>query len=367
MTTEPGAAAERDATANPHAAPAERAGAAAAQGKARGGAAGRGREESMVPRAEFRSYYDRPIVKPPPWKWMVPAYLFTGGLAAGSSLLAAGADLTGLPALRRAARLSTLASLGASGALLVADLGRPERFHHMLRVAKPTSPMSVGTWVLTAFAPGAGLAAAAELLPPRSRLARLVRRLARPAGLSAAALAPALGSYTAVLLSQTATPAWNAARAELPFVFTGSAAAGSGGLAMLLTPPTQAAPARRLAAFGAAAELLATKRLHRRLGPAAEPYATGPANTLRRWSEGLTLAGLAGTLLAARRSRTAAATSGLALLTASALQRFAVFHAGIASTQDPRYVVTPQRTGLERSQRPAVSRGGPTQAVLESE
>jgi len=46
--------------------------------------------------------------------------------------------------------------------LLIADLGRPERFHHMLRVAKPSSPMSVGTWILTAYGPGSGLAAAAD-------------------------------------------------------------------------------------------------------------------------------------------------------------------------------------------------------------
>ncbi len=115
-----------------------------------------------VPPAEFRSYYGRPILKAPVWTHDVPAYLFTGGLAAGSSLLAAGADLTGRPGLRRTGRLTSLAALGASAYFLINDLGRPERFHHMLRVAKPTSPMSVGTWILTAFAPAAGAAAAAE-------------------------------------------------------------------------------------------------------------------------------------------------------------------------------------------------------------
>jgi hypothetical protein len=44
----------------------------------------------MVPRAEFRSYYGRPVLKAPVWEWKVPAYLFTGGLAAGSAVLAAG-------------------------------------------------------------------------------------------------------------------------------------------------------------------------------------------------------------------------------------------------------------------------------------
>ncbi|GAA1034344.1 hypothetical protein GCM10009557_38760 [Virgisporangium ochraceum] len=111
------------------------------------------------------SYYGRPIVKVPVWKHDIPAYLFTGGLAAGSSLLAAGADRTDRPTLRRAGRLTSLAALGASTYFLINDLGRPERFHHMLRVAKPTSPMSMGTWILSAFGALAGTAAAAELAP----------------------------------------------------------------------------------------------------------------------------------------------------------------------------------------------------------
>lgn len=143
----------------------------------RGGGGDGSREEPMVPRAEFRSYYGRPVLKPPVWEWKVPAYLFTGGLAAGTSLLAAGADLTGRPALRRAGRTGSLAALVASVYLLVADLGRPARFHHMLRVAKPTSPMSVGTWILSAFGPGMGVAAAAEVLPAglRRRLPEIGR------------------------------------------------------------------------------------------------------------------------------------------------------------------------------------------------
>jgi len=74
------------------------------------------------------SYYGRPVIKAPVWKHDVTAYLFTGGLAAGSSLLAAGADLTGRPELRRGCRLTSLAALSASAAFLVHDLGRPSRF-----------------------------------------------------------------------------------------------------------------------------------------------------------------------------------------------------------------------------------------------
>jgi len=60
-----------------------------------------GGEQTMVPDAEFQSYYGRPVLKPPVWKHEIPAYLFTGGLAAGTAVVAAGADLTGRPALRR--------------------------------------------------------------------------------------------------------------------------------------------------------------------------------------------------------------------------------------------------------------------------
>ena len=217
----------------------------------------------------------------------------------------------------------------------------------MLRVAKPTSPMSVGTWIIAAYSPGIGLAAVGELLPARWPVTRLVRRLSRPASLTSAALAPALAGYTAVLLSQTAVPAWNTAHPYLPFVFTGSAAASSGGLAMVLVPTAEAGPARAFAGVGAAAELVASRLMEHRIGMVAEAYTTGKAHQLRKWSEYLTAGGLVGTLLA-RRSRLAAVGAGLALMGGSVLQRFGVFAAGVASTRDPRYVVTPQRERLAR-------------------
>jgi hypothetical protein len=301
-------------------------------------------------RETTRSYYGRPVLKAPVWEWKIPAYLFTGGLSAGSALLGAGADLTGRPALRRAGRIGALASLGVSTYFLVADLGRPERFHHMLRVAKPTSPMSVGSWILTAYAPGTGVAAVSELLPAClwSRLPSWVRWGVRAAGLSSATVAPAVASYSAVLLSQTAVPAWHEAHPQLPFMFTGSAAASGGGLCMVFTPVCEAGPARVLGATGAVVELVSSRVLERRLGLVREAYRTSRARRLRRWSEAATAAGLAGATLA-RRSRVAAIASGLAMVAGSVLQRFGVFEAGVASTKDPKYVVEPQRRRLEES------------------
>ena len=114
------------------------------------------REAPAVPDAEFSSYYGRAIIKPVPWKHEIPAYLFVGGVAAGSGIIATGAATTGLDLLRRNSRLTAMAGVALSGSLLVADLGRPERFLNMMRTVKLTSPMSVGTWILTAYAGFAG-------------------------------------------------------------------------------------------------------------------------------------------------------------------------------------------------------------------
>ena len=311
-------------------------------------------EASMVPEAQFTSYYGRQIVKPSPWEADIPAYLFAGGLAAGSSLLAAGADLTGRPGLRRVGRLGAISALSFSMVALVHDLGRPERFVNMLRVVKVTSPMSVGTWILSTYGPFAGAAAAAELvglLPPHRRtgLLGLVARLGRPAGVIAAVTAPPVAAYTAVLLADTSTPSWHAAYHELPFVFVGSAAAASGGLGMLAAPTRDIGPARNLAIGGAVLETVMERRMERSMGVTAEPLHSGKAGTLMRAAKSLTIAGAAGSLLAGR-SRLVAAVSGAALLAGSACTRFGVFEAGQASARDPKYTVVPQRERLEKGE-----------------
>ena len=304
----------------------------------------RGGEQLMVPRAEFSSYYGRPIVKRPVWRRRdVGGYLFTGGLAAGSALIAAGADLTGRPALRRFGRLTGLAATAVSGAALVHDLGVPSRFHHMLRVVKPTSPMSMGSWLLTAFAAPLGVAALSEVpaVAP-SPVRGVVDRLAQPSGLAAAAAGAGVATYTAVLLSDTAVPSWHAAYPELPFVFAGSALSASAGAALMGVPVTETGPVRRLAVLGSAFELAASRRLEHRLGLEGEPYREGQPAVLLKAAKALTAAGAVGAALGGR-SRAIAAASGAALVSASLLTRLAIFDAGVASTEDPKYVVEPQR------------------------
>jgi formate-dependent nitrite reductase membrane component NrfD len=309
------------------------------------------REVAMVPPAEFTSYYGRPVLKPPAWGDNVAYYFFLGGLAAGSSLLGAGADLTGRPSLRRAGRVGALGSLALGTVFLIRDLGRPDRFINMLRVAKLTSPMSVGSWILTAFGPGVGVAAASELMPQwlhRTRLGRVVAGLARPAGLASAAVAPAVASYTAALVSQTAVPAWNAAHPELPFIFTGSSAASAGGLGMLAADTAEAGPARRLALYGALVELGASQQIESRLGLVGEAFTTGEARVYLDRARWLTMAGVLGSNLFGHRSRLAAAASGTALLAGGFYERLGLFRAGQASATDPKYTVIPQRARLEQ-------------------
>jgi formate-dependent nitrite reductase membrane component NrfD len=329
----------------------------------RGGGDDGSREQPMVPRASFSSYYGRPVLKPPAWKDDIAYYFFLGGLAACSSGLAAGADLTGRPALRRGTRVGALGALLGGAYFLVHDLGRPERFHHMLRVAKPTSPMSMGTWIITAYGPPMALAAVSELLPGplrRTGVGRLVGALARPAGLAAAAIAPAVASYTAVLCSQTAVPAWHEAHEELPFIFTASAAASAGGLGMIVAPVFEAAPARRLATYGAIVELAASRRLETRMGLLAEPYLTGDAHRYLQRASTLTAVGTLGGLLLGRRSRVAAIASGAALLAGGFYERLGILHAGVASTKDPKYVVQPQRERIEQRRRTEASASTPS-------
>ena len=303
----------------------------------------------MVPDAEFTSYYGRPVIKEPVWGAPdVAGYLFFGGLAGASSVLAAGAHLSGYRELARVAKLGALGAISLSAAALVHDLGRPARFAHMLRVFKPSSPMSVGSWLLAGYGPVAGAAAVSEvtgILPGAGTAATL----------GAGLLGPAIATYTAALICDTAVPAWHAGYREMPYVFAGSAASAAGGLGLLATAPRDAEPARNLAVFGAAVELAAKRQLIRRLAASpgqslAEPYQTGTTGAVLRLAELLTAGGLAGALLG-RRSRVISAVSGASLLAASALTRFGIFEAGMASARDPKYTIVPQRQTERQTER----------------
>jgi formate-dependent nitrite reductase membrane component NrfD len=309
----------------------------------------------MVPSAEFRSYYGRPVIKEPVWRTPdVPGYLFLGGLAGASSALAGASDRFGHAELARAAKVSAAGAISLSGAALVHDLGRPARFLNMLRVFKPTSPMSVGSWLLAAYGPAAGTAAA-------SAVTGRLPGVGRAATGAAAVLGPAVAAYTGALLSDTAVPAWHEAHREMPYVFVGSAASAAGGLGLVLVGGAQGQPARTLAVVGAAEELVAKRLLLRRVGPAGRPYRSGRAGRLMTVAEVLTAGGLT-TAAIGGRNRVAAAIAGGALVVASALTRFGIFEAGLASARGPEFTIGPQRERLRhRIEDGGIEQGG-TQA-----
>ncbi|XVX20164.1 NrfD/PsrC family molybdoenzyme membrane anchor subunit [Actinomycetota bacterium] len=307
---------------------------------------------ATVPPVEFTSYYGRNVVHPAPWGHEIPAYIFLGGLAGGSGVVAAGAHLAGLRLLRRNARATALGAIGLGSVALVKDLGRPERSLNMMRTVKLTSPMSVGSWILAGFGSFTGAAAIAEvvapMLPEGSRAAKALVVADPLASAGSAFFAPPLAAYTAVLLSDTATPLWHESYRELPFVFVSSALGAGAGAAMVTTPPAETGPVRAVAALAAASDLTADALLTRRLGEMGEPLHHGKARRLHTAARVLTAAGGIGSLLA-RRSRVAGALSGLALVAGSVCTRFAVFEAGMESAEDPRWTIQPQRARADRA------------------
>jgi formate-dependent nitrite reductase membrane component NrfD len=303
----------------------------------------RGGEEPMVPNADFRSYYGKPIINQPTWEAPdIPGYLFLGGLAGAGSVMAAGAQMTGRPGLARANKVGSAVAAALSLVALVHDLGQPRRFLNMLRTFKPTSPMSVGSWLLSAFAPAALAAAASDVTGKAPRLGALGTAAAAAAG-------PALATYTAALVADTAVPAWHDGHQEMPFVFAASACSAAAGVGLLGAPVNESGPALRTGVVSAALELGLTEAMKRRMGLSGEAYEEGKAHRYDRAAQVVTLGGI-GLAVAGRRRRLGRAVGGVCLVAGSALTRFAIFEAGLNSSLDPKYTVIPQRRRRDQRQ-----------------
>jgi formate-dependent nitrite reductase membrane component NrfD len=290
---------------------------------------------------ERSSYYGRPVLKEPTWTWEIPAYFFTGGLSGASSVLSFSAKLAGNERLSRTALyIGAVADL-ASPPLLIADLGRPERFHHMLRVVKVTSPMNIGAWVLLVNGGASNTAALLDLL-------RWLRPVQWFAELVGALSGPVLATYTGVLLADTAVPVWHEARQELPWLFGSSAAASAGAAACVFLDPSEAGPARRLAVGAVAAEVALMQAMELRLGEVGEVYRQGAAGKLSWAAKGLIAGGAALLATRGRRSRSAAALGGALISAGEICLRYAVVKAGVQSARNPKYTVKPQRERVDR-------------------
>lgn len=168
------------------------------------------------------------IVASPHWEWWLVFYFFLGGIAAGAYFMAALIELIGSEEDRELAKVSYYIAfplVSLCGLLLVLDLGRPERFWHMLiqsetflPMFKYWSPMSVGSWALFIFGGLSFLSFLGVLAEDRrfglgrfSNLARLLHR--GPIGtlfqLAAAGVGFFIASYTGALLTATNQPFWS--------------------------------------------------------------------------------------------------------------------------------------------------------------
>jgi formate-dependent nitrite reductase membrane component NrfD len=300
---------------------------------------------------EPAGYYGYPVMRRPVWTWEVPAYFWLGGMAGGAFLTASLAERFGSAEDRR----YTADGFYLAGAavipcapLLIADLGRPERFHHMLRVFKPLSPMNLGAWTLTAFAPMAVARAAAHAaetgLLPRS-LAALTRLLPRPAiELAGVVSGMMLAGYTGVLLAATNVPLW--AKSKLLGGLFMASAMSSGSAAVSLAAARRGAPDSTLhrlgdiESVGALAELAILTGYLAQSGRAGRPLTSGPL-AVPFWV-GAVGAGAALPLvfhrLGARRRgralRWVASAAALSSVAGSLLLRWSIFEAGKVSSQD---------------------------------
>src|SRR6266566_5032864 len=190
---------------------------------------------------EEPSYYDFPVLKAPTWHWEITWYFFFGGLAAGCYAVASIASLFGSREDRAVARTGyylSLLSLLPCPLLLIKDLGRPERFLHMLRIFKVKSPMSMGTWGLVSFSLFSGVTAviqaARDGILGRWWGARLLAALPqRLIALPGTVLGVFLGGYTGVLLTATSVPLWSRSKV-LGAVFISSAFSTSSALISLV-------------------------------------------------------------------------------------------------------------------------------------
>ena len=297
--------------------------------------------ESAFPVASTQhGYYQLPMVKEPSWSWEVPLYLFVGGAAGSAGLIAAVARLTGdEDELVRHARKIAFAGAILSPALLISDLGRPERFLAMLRVFKPQSPMSVGVWVLMAFSAGTTLANAGEWFEDRAPYSRLAGLMQSLGDIASLLFGLPLVTYTGVLIGATVIPAWNRNIALLPAHFAASGMAACVGLLELMGHETPA-----LQALGVGAALVETgmgASIEMNPDPAMEPLKRGPSGWLIRLGGALSgpvpLVLRAVSFFASRNQasklRKYAAVSSVV---GSAITRAAWIHAGHVSARESR-------------------------------
>lgn len=231
--------------------------------------------------AHAPTYYEQPLLKKPHWGWEVITYLFLGGVMGGSGMLTLLADRHEDVRLERTARYVSFVLAAACPLVLIKHLGRPERFHHMLRIVKFKSVMSMGVWGLLAFSVPATLGAVAQLasdgLGPRPLRYIGPRWLIGP---PLALLGAFIAGYTGVLISATAIPLWAIGKRYIPAFsvcsgMAGACAANGALLALTADSPKTVRKLERLELIASLAELALIKGFERHAADIGKPMFGG--------------------------------------------------------------------------------------------
>lgn len=284
-------------------------------------------------------YYGIPLLKQPPWTWEIPVYFFVGGAAGAAAVIGAIADYTGADReLVQHARWVAAAGSVISPALLIADLGRPERFLAMLRVFKPQSPMSVGVWTLLGFSSAAAATAFAGFLRGRCGASLPLRVLENAGQAASLAFGLPFSNYTGVLIGATAIPVWNRNAADLPLHFAASGVGAAVGILELMGHRKS----RALQALGLGAAIFESwegLRIEGRSQSHLSPLKHGASGWITR--TGGILSGPVPTLLRAasmlsgkQRSTSLRRWAAWSAIAGSLITRFAWIQAGHSSTKD---------------------------------
>lgn len=167
------------------------------------------------------------------WNLLIAFYLFTAGVSAGAFFVSGLATYLGGERYRRISRIGALLApwpLTLGLAALIFDLTKPFQFWWLFLTVQYTSPMSIGSWLLTGFSIISFVYFILWIPRPWRDLLRLPHRLADLTTLSlwrpldqpevntarrvvaaiGAPLAIGVGMYTGVLLGAIpARPMWN--------------------------------------------------------------------------------------------------------------------------------------------------------------
>ena len=305
--------------------------------------------------AAKQSYYGVQMVRAPDWDWKIALYFFFGGISSMAFVIASFAELLGgkqAKPITRAARYISLAALIPSPILLIMDLGRPERFFHMLRVLKLRSAMSLGTWGLSVFGVFSGLAGVIQAaedglfdwLPPVRWLLLALPRA--PMNVLGSLFGFFVGGYTGVLLGVTAIPIWAKNQFLLGPLFLSSAmsnAAAAISLVLALRRGNHGVSKRieRIETVAMVAELGLSVAIQANSGAViSRPLRQGSLAQLFRWGVlglgiGVPLLLQLRTLLGGKPSRPLQVVSSLCTLAGGYTLRHVITYAGLASAADP--------------------------------